>query len=124
MSDEKFQMQEKIRKLAVKIVKHYRGKGPEVVTVKIEGDIITVQIKGILSNLSEILVEEGAIDIVKAYWKVMKPHLEKEFLNEAYETVGRGFEYSWKIHDLERNNRTIAVLLKLKNGGLIEKKDI
>lgn len=124
MSDEKFQLQENIRKLATKIIKHYRGKGPECVKVKIENDIITIHINGILSNLSEILVKEGAIDIVKDYWKIMKPHLEKQFLEEAYEIVGKRFEYSWQIRDLENNNRTIIIFLKLINDGSIEKKNV
>lgn len=124
MSDEKFQLQENIRKLATKIIKHYRGKGPECVKVKIENDIITIHINGILSNLSEILVKEGAVDIVKDYWRIMKPHLEKQFLEEAYEVVGKRFEYSWQIRDLENNNRTIIIFLKLINDGSIEKKNV
>ncbi|MCT8978639.1 DUF2294 domain-containing protein [Clostridium sp. CX1] len=123
MADEKLDLQEKIRKLTVKVVKHYRGKGPEVVKVKIEGDVITIDIKGILSNLSEILVEEGAVDIVKSYWRIMKPYLEKEFLDEAYETVGRKFEYSWQIHNLEKDSRSIVVSLNLISDGSIRKKD-
>ncbi len=124
MSDEKFQLQENIRKLATKIIKHYRGKGPECVKVKIENDIITIHINGILSNLSEILVKEGAVDIVKDYWRIMKPHLEKQFLEEAYEVVGKRFEYSWQIRDLENNNRTIIIFLKLINDGSIGKKNV
>lgn len=124
MSQEQFEAQEKIRKLVVKIVKHYRGKGPELVKVKIDNSIITIHIKGILSNLSEILVEEGAADIVKDYWKILKPHLEKQFLNEVYEVVGKNFEYSWQIDKLENNNRTITIFLKLIDHGLIEKKDM
>ncbi|MBI6874279.1 Na-translocating system protein MpsC family protein [Clostridium aciditolerans] len=124
MSDEKFQLQENIRKLATKIIKHYRGKGPECVKVKIENDIITIHINGILSNLSEILVKEGAVDIVKDYWKIMKPHLEKQFLEEAYEVVGKRFEYNWQIRDLESNNRTIIIFLKLINDGSIKKKNV
>jgi uncharacterized protein YbcI len=124
MSDEKFQLQENIRKLATKIIKHYRGKGPECVKVKIENNIITIHISGILSNLSEILVKEGAVDIVKDYWRIMKPHLEKQFLEEAYEVVGKRFEYSWQIRDLENNNRTIIIFLKLINDGSIEKKNV
>ncbi|MTK12517.1 MAG: DUF2294 family protein [Clostridiaceae bacterium] len=124
MSDEKFQLQENIRKLATKIIKHYRGKGPECVKVKIENDSITIHINGILSNLSEILVKEGAVDIVKDYWRIMKPHLEKQFLEEAYEVVGKRFEYSWQIRDLENNNRTIIIFLKLINDGSIEKKNV
>lgn len=124
MSDEKFQLQENIRKLATKIIKHYRGKGPECVKVKIENDIITIHINGILSNLSEILVKEGAVDIVKDYWRIMKPHLEKQFLEEAYKVVGKRFEYSWQIRDLENNNRTIIIFLKLINDGSIEKKNV
>lgn len=124
MSDEKFQSQENIRKLATKIIKHYRGKGPECVKVKIENDIITIHINGILSNLSEILVKEGAVDIVKDYWRIMKPHLEKQFLEEAYEVVGKEFEYSWQIRDLEKDNRTIIIFLKLINDGSIKKKNV
>jgi hypothetical protein len=86
--------------------------------------MITIHISGILSNLSEILVEEGADEIVKEYWKIMRPHLEKEFLDEAYNTVGKKFEYSWRIDNWENNNRTIIIFLKLINDGLIEKKDI
>ncbi|MBC2582939.1 Na-translocating system protein MpsC family protein [Clostridium sp. DJ247] len=124
MSQEQFEAQEKIRKLVVKIVKHYRGKGPEFVKVKIDNSIITIHIKGILSNLSEILVKEGAADIVKDYWKILKPHLEKQFLDEVYDIIGKNFEYSWQIDNLENNNRTITIFLKLIDHGLIEKKDM
>jgi uncharacterized protein YbcI len=124
MTDDKLEFQEKIRKLAVKIVKHYRGKGPEVVKVKTEGNLITIDIRGILSNLSEILVEAGAVDIVRDYWRIMKPYLEREFLQEAYEIVGGKFEYSWQINDFEKNSRYIVVSLKLIDDGSIVKKDI
>lgn len=104
-----FEYQENIRKLAVKIVKHYRGKGPENVKVKAEDGRIEIEIKGILSNLSEILVKEGAVEVVKDYWKILKPYLEKEFLKEAEETVGSRFTYSWKICDLESGDRTVII---------------
>lgn len=123
MSSEKFEMQENIRRLASRIIKHYRGKGPDCVKVKIEKEIITINISGILSNLSEILVGEGAGEVVKDYWRIMKPHLEKQFLDEAYEVVGKRFEYSWKIDNWKDSNRTITIFLKLIDNGSIRKKD-
>ncbi|MDP4145447.1 MAG: Na-translocating system protein MpsC family protein, partial [Bacillota bacterium] len=112
MQAETLEMQEKIRKLAVKIIKHYRGKGPDNVKVKVENELITIHIKGILSNLSEILVKEGAAEKVVDYWSVMKPYLEKEFLDEAVEVIGCKFDYSWEICDFEKENRTITILIK------------
>ena len=121
MFDKSPEMQEKIRKLAIKVVKHYRGKGPEYVIIKIDDDLISITIKGILSNLSEILVKEGGVDKVKDYWKILKPHLENQFAQEACETLGGNFEYSWQINNLESPDRTIVIYLKSISDGLILK---
>ncbi|KLU65928.1 hypothetical protein DEAC_c19670 [Desulfosporosinus acididurans] len=124
MFDKSPEMQEKIRKLAVKIVKHYRGKGPEYVIVKIDDELITITIKGILSNLSEILVEEGDVERVKEYWKTLRPYLENQYAEEVYELIGRNFEYSWQINHLESSDRTIVLFLKFIGDGSIEKKKV
>jgi uncharacterized protein YbcI len=114
MSDINLELQERIKKVTIKIVKHYRGRGPEYVKVKIDSpDTITVEIKGILSNLSEILVNEGAVDIVAGYWKIMKPHLEKNFLQEVKDILKKDFTYSWKICNIENDNRTVVITIKL-----------
>lgn len=110
----KAEFQERIKKLVVKIIKHYRGKGPEYVKVKIIDDNnLNIQIKGILSNLSEILVDEGAADLVANYWKVMKPHLEKSFYDEVKSELGQDFQYAWKIYNFENDKRTIEINVKL-----------
>ncbi|MGC7870162.1 Na-translocating system protein MpsC family protein [Desulfosporosinus sp. SYSU MS00001] len=124
MFDKSPEMQEKIRKLAVKIVKHYRGKGPEYVIVKIDDELITITIKGILSNLSEILVEEGDVERVKEYWKTLRPYLENQYAEEVYELIGRNFEYTWQINHLESPDRTIVLFLKFIGDGSIEKKKV
>jgi uncharacterized protein YbcI len=111
LSNGDLELQEKIRKLAIKIIKCYRGKGPDNVKVKIEGQLITVEIKGIISNLSTILIEEGAEQTVKDYWKYLKPHLEKKFMDEVYEVIGRKFDYTWKIYDLESESRSIILMI-------------
>jgi uncharacterized protein YbcI len=103
------ELQEDVRKLAIKMIKHYRGKGPDNVKVKVEGQLITVEIKGIISNLSVILIEEGAEETVKDYWKYLKPHLEKKFMGEAYETIGKNFDYTWKVYDLDKESRSIII---------------
>ncbi|WP_315068028.1 Na-translocating system protein MpsC family protein [uncultured Clostridium sp.] len=114
MSAIDLELQERIKKVTVKIVKHYRGRGPEYVKVKIDSpDTITVEIKGILSNLSEILVNESAVDIVADYWKIMKPHLEKSFLQEVKDILKKDFTYSWKICNIENDNRTVVITIKL-----------
>ncbi|MFD1178855.1 Na-translocating system protein MpsC family protein [Paenibacillus puldeungensis] len=105
-----FEYQEKIRRLAVKIVKHYRGKGPENVKVNLEDEgNITVQIKGFLSNLSEILVKEGAVDLVTQYWEVLQPYLEREFMQEAMDMIGSPFTYAWTIRDDLQGEWTIVI---------------
>lgn len=110
------EMQEQIKKVAVKIVKYYRGRGPEYVKVKFHNpDTITVDIKGILSNLSEILVNEGAINVTTEYWKIMKPHLEKNFLQEVKDILKKDFTYSWKICNIESDNRTVVITINLIN---------
>lgn len=109
MPKKDLELEEKIRRLVIKIVKHYRGKGPENVKIKLENSSIEISIKGILSNLSEILVKEGAVQIVKDYWKIMKPYLEKEFSKEVYELIGSDFKYSWEICNLENEERTIII---------------
>lgn len=107
-----FECQEKIRRLAVKIVRHYRGKGPENVKVKLDGaGKVTVEITGILSNVSEILVKEGATDLVKQYWKVLQPYLEREFMQEAADTLGGPFTYTWTISQERQEERTIVIEL-------------
>ena len=116
MSDMNLELQEQIKKVAVKIIKYYRGRGPEYVKVRIDfPDIITINIKGILSNLSEILVNEGAVNIVADYWKIMKPHLEKNFLQEVRDILKKDFTYSWKISNIEDDNRTVDITIKLIN---------
>ena len=116
MSDMNLELQEQIKKVAVKIIKYYRGRGPEYVKVKIDSpDTITVEIKGILSNLSEILVNEGAVNIVTDYWKIMKPHLEKSFLQEVKDILKKDFTYSWKISNIENDNRTVVITINLIN---------
>lgn len=109
MSNGDLVLQEKIRKLAIKIIKCYRGKGPDNVKVKIEGQLITVHVIGIISNLSTILIEEGAGQTVKDYWKYLKPNLEKKFMNEVYEVIGKNFDYTWKIYDFESESRSIVL---------------
>ncbi|AKG34685.1 Na-translocating system protein MpsC family protein [Paenibacillus durus] len=112
MPETEFEYQEKIRRLVVKIVKHYRGRGPENVKVKLENDqLIIIEIRGILSNLSEILVKEGAVDLVAEYWKVLKPYLEKEFMDEVIETLGSPFTYTWKIYELCPSGQAIRIQL-------------
>lgn len=114
MAGTNLQIEEKIKKLAVKIIKYYRGRGPEYVRVKVNNPkMITIDIKGILSNLSEILVGEGAVNIVAEYWKILKPHLEKSFLEEVKQELGSNFEYNWKVCNLEEDNRTIIISIKL-----------
>lgn len=115
MPKKDLELEEKIRRLVIKIVKHYRGKGPENVKIKLENSKIEISIKGILSNLSEILVKEGAVQVVKDYWKIMKPYLEKEFSKEVYELIGTDFEYSWEICNLENENRTIIIKIDTTN---------
>lgn len=110
MSDVDFEYQEKIRRLVVKIVKHYRGRGPDNVKVKLENEAqITIEIRGILSSLSEILLKEGAIQLVTEYWKVLRPYLERGFMEELIETIGCEFTYSWRISDLYQGDRTITI---------------
>lgn len=113
MSNDDLELQEKIRKLAIKIVKSYKGKGPDNVKVKVNGDLITIEVRGILSKLSDILVKEGAGDIVMDYWKYIKPHLEKEFLQEACDILGGGFDYSWKVKNLELEDKDRIVVVKV-----------
>lgn len=114
MTNTNLKIEEKIKKLAVKIIKYYRGKGPEYVKVKMNTPKnITIDIKGILSNLTEILVDEGAVNIVTEYWKIIKPHLEKNFLEEVKQELGSDFQYSWKVCNLEKDNRTIVIFIKL-----------
>ncbi|RII32298.1 DUF2294 family protein [Clostridium chromiireducens] len=116
MSTINLELQEQIKKVAVKIIKYYRGRGPEYVKVKIDSpDTITVDVKGILSNLSEILVNEGAVNIVTDYWKIMKPHLEKNFLQEVKDILKKDFTYSWKICNIENDNRTVVITINLIN---------
>ncbi|GJM71114.1 hypothetical protein HMSSN036_33300 [Paenibacillus macerans] len=92
-----FEAQERIRRLAVKIVKHYRGKGPENVKVNLDGaGKATVEIKGILSNLSEILVKEGATDLVKQYWKVLQPYWNASYAGSG--GCGRRPLYLLMVH--------------------------
>lgn len=112
MSETVFECQEKVRRLAVKIVKHYRGKGPENVKVRMEDDsLIIIEIRGILSSLSEILLNEGAVHLVTEYWKVLKPYLEREFMAEIVETLGSPFTYTWKIEDPNPGDRAIIIQL-------------
>ena len=109
MTNKDLELQENIRKLAVKIVKHYRGKGPDNVKVKIEDQIITVEIRGVFSDLSKILMSEGAAHIVNDYWKIVKPHLEKEFLEKAYETVGGSYDYDMEVTNLENFDKSVTL---------------
>lgn len=114
MSAINLELQEQIKKVTVKIIKYYRGRGPEYVKVKVYSpDTIIVDIKGILSNLSEILVNEGAVNAVADYWKIMKPHLEKKFLQEVKDILKKDFTYSWKICNIENDNRTVVITIKL-----------
>ncbi|AOR24771.1 Na-translocating system protein MpsC family protein [Clostridium taeniosporum] len=109
MLSEELELQEKIRKLSIRIVKYYRGKGPDNVKVNINKNLIVIHIKGILSNLSEILVNQGACNEVKKYWKYIKPHLEDEFLDEVHDVIGKDFDYDWEIHNLENRDREIVI---------------
>ncbi|MDS0525853.1 DUF2294 domain-containing protein [Clostridium sp. SHJSY1] len=114
MDNINLELQEKIKKVAVKIIKHYRGRGPEYVKVNIDSPkVITVKIKGILSNLSEILVNEGALDIVVDYWKVMKPHLEKTYLEEVKDILEKNFTYDWEVCDIKSDDRIVVITINL-----------
>jgi len=109
LTDKNLELKEKLRKLAVKIVKHYRGKGPDNVKVKIEDKLITIEIRGVLSDLSKILMSEGAPHIVDEYWKIVKPHLEKEFLQEVYETVGGIYDYDMEVISLKNFDKSVTL---------------
>jgi len=112
MPEANFEYQEKIRRLAVKIVKDYKGKGPESVKVKLENDSqVTVEIRGILSNLSEILLKECADELVEEYWKVLKPYLEREYMEELIEAIGWRFTYSWRLCGQKQQGRTVIIQL-------------
>ncbi|WP_287823900.1 Na-translocating system protein MpsC family protein [Clostridium sp.] len=114
MMDANIEMQEKLKKLTIKIVKHYRGKGPEYVKVNmLDEKTIIIEVKGILSNLSEILVNEGATSMVAKYWEVLKPHIENNFFREIKMILGSNFQYSWKLYNLENHNRTIQIKINL-----------
>lgn len=111
MNRDDLELQENIRRFAIKIVKYYKGKGPDNVKIKIDGNLITIEVRGILSKLSDILVKQGARDVVMDYWKYIKPHLEKEFLQEACEILGGGFDYSWEVKNLELEDRERIVVI-------------
>ncbi|MEK3787289.1 MULTISPECIES: Na-translocating system protein MpsC family protein [Paenibacillus] len=112
MAEAAYEYQERIRRLAVKIVKHYRGKGPELVKVKLDSESqITIEIKGMLSSLSEILLREGAADLVTEYWKVLRPYLERGFMDEVMVTIGSAFSYSWQLPNLEQESSTVIIQL-------------
>lgn len=113
MSKDELELQEDLRKLAIKIVKYYKGKGPDNVKVKIDGNIIIIEVRGILSKLSDILVKQGARKVVMDYWKYIKPHLEKEFLQEACDILGGGFDYSWEVRNLELEDKERVVVIKV-----------
>ena len=112
------ELQEKIRKFAIKVVKCYKGKGPDNVKVKINDGTITIEVRGILSKLSDILVKQGAGDVVMDYWKYIKPHLEKEFLQEACDIIGGGFDYSWEVKNLELEDNERIVVIKVNKHWL------
>lgn len=113
MSKNELELQEDLRKLAIKIVKYYKGKGPDNVKVKIDGNLITIEVRGILSKLSDILVKQGARKVVMDYWKYIKPHLEKEFLQEACDILEGGFDYSWEVRNLELEDKERVVVIKV-----------
>lgn len=114
MDNINLELQEKIKKVAVKIIKHYRGRGPEYVKVNIDSpEMITVKVKGILSNLSEILVNEGALDIVIDYWKVMKPHLERNYFQEVKDILEKDFTYDWEVCNIKSNDRIVVITINL-----------
>ncbi|MDO4535264.1 MAG: Na-translocating system protein MpsC family protein [Clostridium perfringens] len=113
MSKTELELQEDLRRLAIKIVKCYKGKGPDNVNVKINGNIIIIEVRGILSKLSDILVKQGARQVVMDYWKYIKPHLEKEFLQEACDILGGGFDYSWEVKNLELEDKERVVVIKV-----------
>ncbi|MET3209547.1 UNVERIFIED_CONTAM: uncharacterized protein YbcI [Paenibacillus sp. PvR008] len=116
MLNTEWEYRERIRKLAVCIVKHYRGKGPDNVKVSLDSPLrITVEIRGTLSNLSEILVHEGAEDKVREYWNVLRPYLEKEFMNEAEKTLGSPFTYTWEICPSVHGDGHIIITLELQH---------
>ncbi|WP_223264109.1 DUF2294 domain-containing protein [Paenibacillus sp. IHB B 3084] len=116
MLNTEWEYRERIRKLAVCIVKHYRGKGPDNVKVSLESPLrITVEIRGTLSNLSEILVHEGAEDKVREYWSVLRPYLEKEFMSEAEKTLGSPFTYTWEVCPSVHGDGHIIIILELQH---------
>ncbi|MDN4087901.1 MULTISPECIES: DUF2294 domain-containing protein [Paenibacillus] len=116
MLNTELEYRERIRKLAVCIVKHYRGKGPDNVKVSLNSPLrVTVEIQGTLSNLSEILVHEGAVEKVSDYWNVLRPYLEKEFMREAEKTLGSPFTYTWEVCPSVHGDGHIIITLELQH---------
>jgi uncharacterized protein YbcI len=84
--------QETIKRLIVKYTKMYRCKGPLYVKVKITNELINIYIKGIVSNIEEILLEEDNIEQIEIIWEIIKHPIFKQFLNELQEVMCKKYK--------------------------------
>ena len=71
-----------IKSVVIKIIKLYKGKGPDYVNVKITGKEIEICAKGILSSFGKFLIEHDGIEVVELARKKAQSILYKYMIDE------------------------------------------
>lgn len=78
------EIEKRIKAIAIRVIKLYKGKGPNYVNVKITDNKIDMLAKGILSNLGKYLIEHGKKEVVEIIKEAVEDTLYKHLIDEIH----------------------------------------
>jgi len=104
-------MEDKIKRIAAKYVKLYRGKGPQYVKVNINYEFIQVYSKGILSTVGELLIKQGAFKLPEMAWNELRKEILDSFIDEVSKEIGKECSLVSERTDFYEDTRTIIIKL-------------
>lgn len=106
---------DKIANIAIKFTKLYRSRGPEYVKVNIDNDTINICIKGILSNVGKLLLEQKCFEDIVSIWGKINGPLAKQFLDEVHTETGKKCMIFSEVSDYKNDMRILV--LKIEDQG-------
>lgn len=78
---------DEIKKIIFKLVKYYKGKGPQYVNVRLIDSNITVYIKGVFTNLDKLLYENTEEEKLRKVFKGAMLILKRELIEKINEAL-------------------------------------
>jgi len=104
-------MEDKIKRIAAQYVKLYRGRGPQYVKVNVRHELIHIYLKGVLSNMGELLIKQGAVKLAEMAWNELREDILDSFIDEVSKEVGKEYSLVSEKTDFYEDARTIIIKL-------------